>query len=863
MNQKKSKMMTHYQLSRAMWVCAIVFALAACQNVKPLQALRMPGQTPPLKTTEAGALVLPDANASEEILLGGTAGKIDEIEKTTVGTGQFIKPSTPPAPGARSPLADQEVSFNFEATPVPEVIKTILGDLLQETYVIAPGVGGTVTFATARPIKGEQAMAVLEMLLSWSGAALVKQADHYLVVQTQTAVAGQLAPQVGPLGDARGYGVRAVPLKFISATQMEELLKPYAKQGSVLKADNARSLIVIAGSKSELENYLSVVDTFDVDWMAGMSFGLYTLERVEVKDLMPELEAIFGDANGGAAGAGSSPLAGMVRMLAIERLNAIMVITPQPSYLGQVEKWIKKLDRGGSEGGAKLYVYDVQNVKATDLADRLNEIFNGQSSAPRQRRTTKGDVAPGLGGSTIGSAGIGNAKMAQPTPTPVAQSGGAGGSGQALLGDQELRITAIEDNNALLISASPAQYEVLKSAIKRLDLEPLQVKIEAKLLEVTLTNNLNMGVQWWLERAVNPDLAQVGGGTGGGGGGLPGGSAGGTGGTTGATGTTSSTSTGGLALFPTSANAALRSFSGLGGIVSGAGLGYVFNGRDARALITALQGEGDTKILSSPTLMVLNNKEATINVGQQIAQNSGSVIGVGGASQSLTTFRDTGITLTVTPRVNPGGLVYLEIQQEQSTPGAATDSINNQVPINQKSINTEVAVQSGQTIFLGGLIQENRESSNAGVPGLKNIPILGRLFGASKKNVTRTETLILITPTVVTGGAEKMREVTDEYVRRFKGLEPLIKEGLIPAAPVRKSGGATPASQELLLHQKTPVPQAASVPQAQITPAPQAQIAPAPQSIEAAKTQAPQATAPGQLAQPPHNNLPQNQKEPR
>ncbi len=191
------------------------------------------------------------------------------------GTGQFIKPSPPAAASARPALADQEVSFNFEATPVPEVVKTILGDLLQETYVIGPGVGGTVTFSTAKPIKGEQAMAVLEMLLSWSGAALVRKNDQYLVVQTQAAVPGNLSPQLFA-GDGRGYSVRAVPLKFISATQMEELLKPYAKQGSVLKADNARSLIVVAGTKNELDNYLSVINTFDVDWMAGMSFALYT-----------------------------------------------------------------------------------------------------------------------------------------------------------------------------------------------------------------------------------------------------------------------------------------------------------------------------------------------------------------------------------------------------------------------------------------------------------------------------------------------------------------------------------------------------------------------------------------------------------
>ena len=792
---------------------ALAFAGCATFGIAPKTAPAAPA--PAVETVPAPAAVAKESQIGADI--AGTAGPT-----SFPGTGQFVKPSPPPEASPRPALADQEVSFNFEATPVPEVVKTILGDLLQETYVIGPGVGGTVTFSTAKPIKGEQAMAVLEMLLSWSGAALVRKNDQYLVVQTQAAVPGNLSPQL-LAGDGRGYSVRAVPLKFISATQMEELLKPYAKQGSVLKADNARSLIVVAGTKNELDNYLSVINTFDVDWMAGMSFALYTLERVEVKDLMPELEAIFGDA-AGSAGAGSTPLAGMVRMLPVERLNAILVITPQPQYLKQVESWIKRLDRGGTEGGSKLYVYDVQNVKATDLADRLNEIFNGAAATPREPRTTRGDVAPGLAGQNLGGGQFGGgivppvAKTPTPTPTP-AVPGAAGGSGKSLLGEQEVRITAVEDNNALLISSTPAQYEILKSAIRRLDTEPLQVKIEAKLLEVNLSDALEFGVQWWLERAVDPALnasatfvdgAAVRGVTHTAVNAVPGATA------------------EGINLFPGSANSALRSFSGLGGTLGVSGLRYIFDGRDARAFVSALQSETDTKVLSSPTLMVLNNKEASITVGGQVRQNQGQILpgtsGVTGAQ--LNSFVPVGITLTVTPRVNPGGLVYLEINQQQSTPGLGDT-------VDTKQVTTEVAVQSGQTIFLGGLIQETNRNSNGGLPGLKNIPVIGRLFGSSKKSLERTETLILITPTVVEGGSSKMREVTDEYVRRFKGLEPLIRDGAIPPAPLKSTAPAL-RDGELL---QTPIPNA-----------------PAPSAPVAKPVQAPVVN---EAAKPPTNNPPQ------
>ncbi len=710
--------------------------------------------TPKQGSAVAGTLNAPRSAQDSEIIIGPDSAPQAAMEKSFPGTGQFVKPLPEEASGAAGELSNQEVTFNFEATPVPEVVKTILGDLLQQTYVIGPGVGGTVTFSTAKPIKGSQAMAVLEMLLSWNGAALVRKGEAYMVVQTQTAVPGNLAPQFTPPGmlpnDARGYSVRAVPLQFVSASQMDDLLKPYARQGSVLKADNARSLIVLSGTRSELESYLKVIESFDVDWMAGMSFGMFTLERVEVKDILPELEAIFGDSQG-TAGAGSSPISGMVRMLPIERLNAIMVITPQKQYLSQVETWIKRLDRGGSQSGARLYVYDVRNVKAIDLADRLNEVFTGQSAAPRQQRTGRGEVAPGLSGSTLSSGGRPSARQqppipAAPTPTPTPSAAGAQ-TGGGLLEGEDVRISAVEDTNSLLISATSSQYDIIKSAIKRLDVEPLQVKIDARILEVALTDQLEFGVSWFLENAIS--------------------------GTAGALGTTNP-------------NLNRSVFGGIGGIVNAGGGSYTFNGPSAQALVSFINNETTSTTLSSPSLMVLNNKQASINVGQSISVQT-AVINtgvVGGQSQNINQYIDTGLSLNVTPRVNPGGLVYLEIEQEQSAPiGRATASNPNQ-SISQKTISTEVAVQSGQTILLGGLISNIDAKGNGGLPGLSKLPLIGGLFGSRTKSNTRTETLVLITPTVVYGGAEAMREVTDAYVREFKGLQPLIKAGVIPPAPI-------------------------------------------------------------------------------
>lgn len=679
------------------------------------------------------------------------------------GTGQLINiEAAKRVP--RKPSEQGKASLNFADMPIADVVKMILGDLLGENYIISAGVSGTVTFSTARPVTTEQAFSILEMLLSWNNLALVYVDGQYSVVPSANAVRGNLTPRVGSPANARGYEVRAVPLQYIAATEMEKILQPYAREGSILKADNARSLIMIAGSRRELENYLQTIEVFDVDWIKGMSIGLITLENVEAKTLGPELDQIFGEQSG-------SPLAGMFRFIPIERLNAILVITPQRRYLEEAERWIVRLDQGGNQPGVRLYVYDVKNVKAVDLADRLNDIF-GSSGGESRRASTQsaaGSVAPGLQPVELGTSSGGSANLRGPTGEKIAvepasatgssgrgnvvvsqaAGGGGGDQGLVLVEGEDIRITAVEENNQLIVRSTPAQYDAIRGAIRRLDTVPLQVHIEARLLDVSLTNALQFGVQWFFEDALDQlQPPPAGGGTSG----------------------------------------AQKNFidGDTFGRIGGSGVTWIFTGRRAGALVNLLQSEGDVKVLSAPSVLVLNNTEASINVGQQIPVVSsffnpitgGGTGGGTGVGQSYVQFRDTGIILNVKPRVNPGGLVFLEIQAEQSTPGPASSAqdFGGNVPVDKKTIETQVAVQSGDTVLLGGLIQQNDTSSSSGMPGLKNIPILGKLFGSSNRDTSRKELLVLITPTVIRGGGDDARELTDEYKKRFMGLEPLIRD---------------------------------------------------------------------------------------
>jgi general secretion pathway protein D len=673
-----------------------------------------------------------------------------------LGTGKFIDEA---AARRRAPVAagEGQVDFNFENNPIQSVVKAILGDLLQQNYTIAPNVGGNVSFSTSKPIRADQAMSVLEMLLSWTGNTLIYKDGRYTVLQIKDALPGNLTPKIGAPNLANGYEVRVFPLRYISPSEMAKLLKPYAKPDAFINIDTSRSMLVLAGTASELTNYAQTIDIFDVDWLKGMSVGVFTLQRVEVGTLLPELEKVFG-------ATGESPLAGMFRFIPIERSNAIIAITAQPEYLAQAEEWLKRLDRAGDESATQLFVYDVKNIKSTDLSDYLSQIFLGASGGGSSRRTdTSGSVAPGLTPATVGTAGAataggesGGGRSSRFGNRSKSRTGGATGGAVGGNGDSDIRITAVEESNQLLIMATPAEWDAMQGAIRKLDIAPLQVHIETKILEVTLTGDLKFGVKWWFggltgqgdyagQNYVNPQ---------------------------------------GVA-YPNQLDRQRYLAGAAAASVANPNFFYSYLNSKFQVALSALQSSGRAKILSAPSLMVMNNQEAQINVGTRIPVLSTSFIGVPSVNNNgtsatptqtgigNTTYLDTGVILQVKPRVNPGGLVYMEVSQEVSKPGA--EGANGNKEINKRTLDTSIAVQSGQTVLLGGLISEDNQTGESGVPGLSRIPIIGKLFGQTTTGKQRTELIVLITPQVVSN-SDEAREITEEYKRQFQSLAPLRPE---------------------------------------------------------------------------------------
>jgi general secretion pathway protein D len=714
------------------------------------------------------------------------------------GSGQFIRPTAlaTPRPGAHG---DGAVTFNFENQPVQAVVKAILGDLLKTNYTIVPGVQGNISFATSEPVDSGQALPILEMLLSWTGNALVQRNGGYVVMKAKDAVAGNLVPGLGASAPTGGLQARLFPLHYIAASEMQKLIKPFAREDSVLLVDPARNLLVLSGTPDELANYQRTVRTFDVDWLRGMSVGVFSLERASVTELMPKLDGMFGKN-------GDTPLAGMLRFIPIERTNALVVISTQPDYLSEVGEWIARIDKGGGNE-PQLYVYDVRNIKASDLAQYLGQIYTNGNAAGGGNA---GQVGPGLNSTTLGvgggnatgmganaggfggvANGLGGGGLNGTDPTGRnGQTGGLGGlgtgnangfnnpvggtgmtgmngqngtNGQAGGGnspaqqyaseDGSIRISSVDANNQLLVRARPSQWSEIQDAIQHLDLAPLQVQIETRILEVKLTGQFSFGVQWYLEGLI--------------------------GGTNNGNGTYTPGQPGnqqqwGLGQGGTQYN------PGTAG-ATGDAFFYSFVNHNLQVALRAVETSGNTKTLSAPSLVVLNNQLAQISVGAQVPINQTSVSTIGTTSTfNQVSYLNTGVMLNVTPRVNPGGLVYLNVQQQVSTPDYSQSS-NGNPTVSERSMNTQIAVQNGQTVLLGGLIQQDESVSDTGIPGLNRIPVLGRLFGSTTRSRDRTELLVLITPRVISNG-EQAKTITDEYQRKFESLAPLRAGQAAPAA---------------------------------------------------------------------------------
>ncbi|HZU87685.1 MAG TPA: type II secretion system secretin GspD, partial [Stellaceae bacterium] len=691
--------------------------LAACHTASQPQLLplQQPGTLEPAAARISGSI--PPEHAAERVFASE-------------------RPSALPAvsPEWTSPASGQggEVTLDFVDTDIREVARTILGKMLKVNYTIDPTVHGTASIETGRPMPRSALLPALETLLNQNGATLVRRDGVYAVVPIAAGISGNAISGA----NVTGAGTAVVALRYASAKDLARLLTPYVSDGGKITADPEQNALIVSGNEMVRRALIALIHAFDIDILAGQSYALFPAGDNDPKKLSDELQKVLQAQNGGA-------LSSLVRVLPMERVNAVLVVSSQARYVDAARRFMALAARAEDDTARSWHVYYVQNGKSTDLQTLLQQAFTPGHVTPTP---TPGTTAPGGAQLTLGASAGAGAAGGFGTPgtstglgtfgtTPGSSSTGALGGRMALAttpaqsatpapateplsaategGEAANRIRIIADlaNNSLLIYATPSEYSVIEGMLRKVDIVPLQVLIDATIAEVTLNDNLQYGTQFFFK--IDHILNQLG------------------------------------------ANSDFAPLSGLPATTLASGnpfSGFVLSKSPAVAL-EALSAVTKVKVLSSPQVLVLDNQPARLQVGQQVPILTGtaqSTLVSGAPLVSSIDYRDTGVILQVTPRVNSGGLVTLDLAQEVSTvTQPAANTVQNSPTFDDRIIQTRIAVQDGQTVGLAGLIQDSDQQGNSGLPFLKDIPLIGSLVSSQDNTRSRRELLVLITPHVV------------------------------------------------------------------------------------------------------------------
>jgi general secretion pathway protein D len=670
-------------------------------------------------------------------------------------------PSPPEAP-QQSSSRDTEAAgggytLNFENAPISQVAKSVLGDILGVGYVIDPRAQGMISLSTGRPVEKKDMLYVLENALSANNLVMVRTDSGYRISPASEGGVG--AVDEGKESAEPGYGLTVIPLQYVSGTTIAKLLEGFATRPGAIRTDPSGKLLIVLGTGSERQSAVETVRSFDVDWLRGQSVGMYPVQNSTPEPIVGELEKIM---DTGDSGMGH----GLVKFQPISRLNSILVVASKPELLRVASRWIYRLDEP-STSDASVKVYKVRYGNAKQIAQLLQQIF--VTSAASTESPTN-EIAPGSGvkamtvanSLTGGLAGLaagaspnspGGASPNANGPGSPAEGGanprtagaqfggvqvaalnselnalGQGGSGGPQL--PNVRITADLINNAVLIYARPDEYKLIERTLIQLDRPKLQVAIDVTIAEVTLNDQLNYGVQFFL-----------------------------------AGGAVSNTTSGTIPSIVNniaSNNGAATTGTGLSGglnIIAG-------NPASPRVVINALSAITDVKILSNPSLVVVDNGDASLEVGDQIpiATGSATVLSANNAVVNTVDYKNTGVILHVQPHVNYNGSVMLDIDQLVSEPTGSTLTPT----ISTREVKSTISVISGQTVLLAGMISDQQTKSRGGVPILNQLPYVGAAFGSTGKSQIRTELIMFIRPQIIRDGADASM-VAEELRSKMRG----------------------------------------------------------------------------------------------
>jgi len=655
------------------------------------------------------------------------------------------------------------VTLNLANLPIAEAAKTVLADMAGVNYVIDPRLDGKVTVHTSHPVSKQEALDLFQSALRVSGAALVKAGGIYKIVPAEGSATVGADISTGTSGidkgdSALGASAVVVPLRYVSASEMKRVLEPITAKGGIVRADDARHAITINGSPQDIANIREAIDLFDIDTMRGMSFALMPVKSSDPNALADDLRAVFASEKEG-------PMNGMIQFIGNRRLSSVLVISAQREYLDRARVWITRLDARAQGSEKQFFTYRVQNRPAKELLQVLLSMFGSEGSghstssvSPRQGQaslatntslsgqngTPSANPIGGIsstgtaGGAPAGSGtqtGVGDVAsiLAGGKPTGADSTAAAEPETTALGEDSRFRLAADEAKNALVIMATPDDYKRIMRVIETLDVMPNQVFIEAMIAEVTLNDQLQFGVESFLQKGK------------------------------------SAAALSNSSITPAPADALGNNPMGAAVAAAFPGFSYALRTASAQVTLNALNQVTSLNIISTPSLTVVDNHQAILQVGDQVPVTSLQSATALGNTFTSVSYRDTGVILSITPHISESGHVTLNLVQEVSnvSPDAAAGSTN--PTIQQRKVNTQVVVNDGDSLMLGGLMQNSRIKTGNQVPILGDIPFLGSAFTNKSDAVGKTELLIMITPHVVRSVAEA-REITEDYKKQILSI---------------------------------------------------------------------------------------------
>lgn len=689
-------------------------------------------------------------DSSKPLLFPGTEPESPPLRSRDPGSSYGVRTASLEPVAIRG----DGVEVNFEGADVPTVAKALLGDVLHLNFVVDPKVQGTVTLGSVGPIPRKDLLPTFESVLRMQNAAIVRDGKFMKIVPIPDA-AGHASVTAG--AGEPGFGVSVVPLRYISASTIAKTAENMLARPGAIRVDQARNLLLIQGTASERESALDMIQTFDVEWLRNQSVGVYPLKSTSPETMIEELERVFENREGG-------PGQGVISFQPISRMNAVMVVAKNPNMLKQTTQWVERLDRSDTSG-TTLRSYRLKYGNSTQIAKILNNIFvskggtggdtptnqiaPGTTTAQSRldsldRGAKNGSTSGGSSGSTSSQSSGGSFGAASRAGAPIAAAfetfsnrkdsdAGAPGGADAFGGSssrgafQNVRITADSANNAIVVYANQEDHRIIERAVHDFDRPRLQVAIEATVAEVTLTNQLAYGVQAFLS---SKDLGL-------------------------------GTDKGSVGLF--SAAQAVAQSTVLQQVAPGANL-VLGSAGQPRFILNALSTVTDVKVLSSPSIVALDNQPALLTVGNEIPITTSSATLLNNSTTPTVNtieMRNTGVILKVLPHVNSNGTIELEVDQEISAV-VNPDQQTLTPTISERRVHSTVAVTSGQTVLLGGLISENDQKSKSGIPGLSDIKFIGDLLGNTNGTKTRSEIIIFIRPQLIRNSVSA-RAVTEEF----------------------------------------------------------------------------------------------------